>query len=249
MSIPYPNILDRKNGLVLLGFNNTESITSYRLFASNSVNNAYGAFNGVPGVLPAAPFLDRLGRTETRMSRDIQLRHRNLGTYGSLNSQTRYFYNPDEFAPANHPPDSQVAFIRVQVATVSSPTPWTFPVPDPNTMSDIRVLVPPLFFSFATPQLSIGGTAPNLAAATFGLPPPSGTMNIRFPVAAFGLNLINHGPGDLFYTLDPGLPLVKLISGDALSITTGLKDNLILCANGANPVFSASLTTTAYGGR
>lgn len=246
MSIPFPNILDRKKGLAVLGFYNDPSLLYYQFWASKNVNNAYGPFNGVPGVLPLAPFVERVFRGETRMSRDIQLRHRNLGTYGSLNNQTRLLYNPDEFAPGSHPPDSQTAFLRIQTITSANPT---FPARSPDTLSDIRVMVPSLFFSGGTPLLTIGGVAPDLASAVFGDTPPSQTMNIRLPASAAGLNLINHGPGNLLYSLDPGLPLVKLEDNETLSITTGLKDVLILCANGSNPEFSASMTSASYATR
>ena len=242
--IPYPIISDRKPGLVVLSFFNDESIRGYRLFAASSVNDAYGGFNGVPGVFPATPFIERLMRGEARISKAIQ--KRSLGSYGGLNGQTKFFYNPDEFAGVGtHPPDRNVAFLRTQVMTTASPT---FPVPDPTNMSDIRILVTPTFNSFASPQITMGGNVPDIATAQFGFPPPSGVMTIRMPISASGLNLVNHGPGDLLYTLDPGLPLIQLDEGQTLSITTGLKDVLMLCAVGSNPKFSANLSVSAYGG-
>jgi hypothetical protein len=88
--IPVPSILDRSKGYMTLQFINDPDILGYRIRVSNSLNNAYGAFNGVGGVGTEAIF--DINRGQTLRTKAIRLK--GLGVSGDITrGQTRATYD------------------------------------------------------------------------------------------------------------------------------------------------------------
>ena len=78
--IPFPNVLERAESLMILQFRNNPDIEGYRIRVANSLDNAYGAFNGVPGV--GTTFLFDVQRGRTFISKETAPKTpRNFGGY------------------------------------------------------------------------------------------------------------------------------------------------------------------------
>jgi len=154
-------------------------------------------------------------------------------------------------AEATVPPDRDVAFVRVQVATdATGGFPLGFPGGAfPGTLLNqgpILVLQNPGWFSTPRPALTVSGTAPDLGAlAAPGLIPPAESMHFRVPAYGDSLVFINHGASPIFLSMGPGIPFMQIDAGENFSHTSGQKDSLLIAANGANPTFSALISTVA----
>lgn len=245
MQVPFPNTLERRPNLVMLGFLNNPSITGYQILVSDTLDGAYGNFNGVVAN-PATPGVafSRIQRGEVRVTSTIQ-RRGNILTSDTTRGQTRIIYDPNELIGkvASAPFDGQVAFVRVQVTTVAQPA---FPIPDNTTMSDILIVPPYGFNSVPRPSIQVYGTAPDLgASAVLGKPAPSESMIFHVPNFGDAMDIRNHGPGALYFSVGKGLPLAMIAEDQHLSLPSGMKDELIFCASGNNPKFSAVISTVA----
>lgn len=241
--IPFPNVLDRHAGQMLLQFRNDPDILGYRIRAANSLDNAYGPQNGVGGTGTTALFDVQRGR----MFRSKALRNRGLGISGDITrGQTRAHFDPNEYFGLSPqvPPDSDIWFLRVQVAT--APTggwPLGFPggaFPGTATtanQSDILIVRTPDFFAVPRPALTLYGTAPDVGASP-GLPPPPESMVFHVPAFADAMVITNHGAAPLYYAVGRGLPMAEVAAGAQISHASGMKDELIIAADGANPTFS-----------
>lgn len=235
--IPIPSVLDRAIGLVTYQFRNDPTILGYRIRVANSLTNAYGTANGVVGAGTTALF--DVNRGATFISRALRNRRLPL-PQDSVRGQTRGSFDPNEYVglSAVVPPDNQIAFVRVQVRTAASPT---FPVlVDNTTQSEILVVQDATFFTTPSPNLSLSGVAPNLAAAAIGLPAPPGALVFHLP--AYGshmilTNLAAAGGTPILYSLGRGQPLVQ-INPQVTIFPARVEDELVVCANGGNPAFS-----------
>jgi hypothetical protein len=246
--IPFPNVLDRAAGFLQLQFRNDPDVLGYRVRVANTLDNAYGNANGVGGVGTTALFDVQRGRTFLSPT----IRRRKTGISGDITrGQTRATFDPNEYfgLSAEVPPDSDLWFIRVQVATAATggfplgfpggAFPGTFTAAD---QSDILIVRTPDFFNVPRPALTLYGTAPDVGA-TPGLPPPPESLVFHVPSFADAVVLTNHGAGDLLYAVGRGLPMARLAAATTLSHASGMKDELIIAASGGNPNFSLLLST------
>lgn len=250
--IPIPNILDRAKQLARIQFINNEDILAYRVRVANTLDNAYGPNNGVGGVGTTALFDVLRGRSFISKT----IRQRGTGISGDITrGQTRATFDPNEYfgLTPEVPPDNNLWFLRVQVSTVASAAlagsvPAGFPggvfpgTADETNQSKILIMRDPDFQSVPRPALSLYGTAPDIGAVP-GLPAPPGAMVFGVPAFADAIVITNHGAAPLFFAVAEDQPLIQIDAGTSISHASGMKDDLVLCADGANPNFSLLIST------
>ena len=240
--IPIPNVLERANAFMLIQYINNPDILGYRFRVSNSLDNAYGTFNGVVGAgTTALPGLDA-ERGTTRITRPI--RKKGTGVSGDITrGQTRVTFDPNEFfgLTPEVPSDAQLWFARVQVRTVAAPV---YPAgADPTNQSDILIIQDPTFFSVPRPALTLYGTAPDIGAVP-GLPAPPEALIFHVPAFADAMVITNHdAAAPLFFAVGAEQPLMQVDPATSISHSSGMKDELVLAADGANPNFSIMIST------
>ena len=249
-AIPIPSILDRFAGEVTVQWKNDPDILGYRVRVADSLNNAYGPFNGVvptAGVGTEAIFDVQRGQA----SRSKAIRLKGLGVSGdTTRGQTRYIFDPNEyFNPPTTtvvPPDSQLIFMRIQVRTTANPVfpggafPGTFTAAN---QSNILIIQNPGFFSVPSPALTVYGTAPLIATALPGLPPPPEAMVFHVPGSGEGVVVTNHGTDPLLLAVGNSQPMMIVAAGDSIYPTGGMGDQLIVCSAAGNPDFSMFIAT------
>jgi len=238
--IPIPNVLERSLEQIRLQYRNNPTILGYRLRVANSLDNAYGPDNGVGGVGTFA--LIDVPRGAEFVSKDFRQSKRFL-TGETTRGQTRLVFNPNEYFGLSPvvPPDGQLWFVRTQVRTQASPA---FPAVANNlNQSDILIIRTPTFQSVPRPALTLYGTAPNLPTAVPGLPAPQEAMTFHVPNFGDAMLLTNHGPGQLFYAMGYNIPLARLDANQTISHSSGMKDEIVLCAPASNPNFSLLIST------
>ena len=250
--IPFANILYRAEQFAQIQFINNPDILGYRVRVANSLDNAYGPTNGVGGVGTTAVFEVLRGRTF--ISKDI--RQKRTAISGDITrGQTRATFNPTEYFGLSPevPPDSDLWYLRFQVSTVATaaaggsvPAGYpggAFPGTASSTdQSDILIMQTPDFFSVPRPALTLYGTAPDVGAAP-GLPAPPESMAFHVPAFADAMVITNHGAAPLFVAVGQGLPMMQVDPGTSISHSSGMKDEIALAADGANPNFSILIST------
>jgi len=250
--IPFANILYRAEKFAQLQFINNSDILGYRVRVANSLDNAYGPTNGVGGVGTTAVFEFLRGRSF--ISKEI--RQRRMGISGDITrGQTRATFDPTEYFGLSPevPPDSDLWFLRFQVSTVATAAAagsvqagypgGVFPgTASATDQSDILVMQTPDFFSVPRPALTLYGTAPDVGAVP-GLPAPLESMSFHVPAFADAMVITNHGAAPLFFSVGQGLPMMQVDPGASISHSSGMKDEISLAADGANPNFSILIST------
>jgi hypothetical protein len=245
-------IVDRSENYASVFFRDRPGIRGYRIRVAKTLDEAYGPLNGV-GAVGTTAILDVPAPGGFFRSRSI--RGRGWGILDeATRGQTRAMFDLDEHRigfEATVPPDRDVAFARVQVATdATGGFPLGFPGGAfPGTLASqgpIVVLQNPGWFSTPRPAVSLSGTAPNIATAVAGGIPPADSMHFRVPAYGDSLVFINHSTTDpIFLSMGPGIPFMQIDPSSQFSHTSGQKDSLLIAANGANPTFSALISTVA----
>ncbi len=242
--IPIPNILARSKALVTLMFRNQPEILGYRVRVANSLDNAYGPDNGVGGA--GTEVLFDVGREEFFRSDTPAVQGKGI-LDNSRRGQTIAVYDPGDFfnppTTTVTPPDSQIAFLRVQVRTPGFDFPATV---DNLNQSAICILADPAFFSVPRPALTLGGTAPNLAGAVLGLPPPPEAMLFHVPAFGDAIVIVNLDAAlPLFVATGRYQPLAQVPPNQSITHASGMKDEIAICANGGNPEFAIFLSVVS----
>lgn len=249
--IPIPNVLYRSPEYAKLQFINDADILGYRIRVADTLDNAYGTFNGVVGTGTTAIF--EVLRDQTFISKDI--RQKGTGVSGDISrGQTTAQFNPNEyFGLANVPPDSNLWFLRVQVSTVATAGaagsvqagfpggvfPGTFSASD---QSDILIMQDPNYSVVPRPAMTLAGTAPDVGA-TAGVVAPPEALVFHVPYFADAMVFFNLGPGTLYISVGRAQPMMAVPSGATFSHTSGMKDEFLIAGGGSNPVFSMIIST------
>jgi hypothetical protein len=228
---------------MLLQYVNDPSIIGYRLRVADTLDNAYGTFNGVTGAGTFA--LTALDTDRGRVNIQKGVRLRKTGVSGDITrGQTRMVFDPGSFYgdSAVVPPDANLWFVRTQVRTVASPA---FPGTADNTnQSIINIVQDPTFFSVPRPALTLYGTAPNLATAVPGLPTPPEAMVFGVPAFADAMVITNHDAAlPLYFAASLEQPLMQIDPMTTISHASGMKDEMVFCSTGGNPNFSVLIST------
>ena len=243
LKIPAPNLQDRHPNYIHLMWRNEATLRAYRVLAADSLNNAYGNFNGVAGVGTRALFDVEQGTSF--VSPTIQ--RKGLGQVsGSNRVQTIAVYDPSDYynPPASAPifPEGQIGFIRTQVRTKMA----GFPGAITNINQSAIKIVPPAYFisTIFWPSITLNGTAPALAGVVPGAMPPDDAMQILTPPFTQNMILRNEGIVPILYSTNPGMPLVTLpASGE---VTQMMGTVLSICSTG-NPTFRLILEFRVVG--
>jgi hypothetical protein len=247
MTDVFPKNVERHANYVSLFFRDHPNVAEYRLRVADTLNNAYGGPGpGINGIISlGSQFLFDVERGMSFRSRGIRVRK--LGILDeSTRGQTRILYDPDEYynppTTTGIPPDSDIAFLRVQVRKPGG----TFPV-GLVEQGPILILQTPGWFNVPRPALSIGGNVPNLGAlAGPGLQPPDESLEFRIPAYGDSLVMTNlDGALPIFLSMGRGIPMMQVDPGQSFSHTSGEKDSLIMAANGGIPAYSILISTVA----
>ena len=204
----------------------TKATGTHALYAAKTLDEAYGAFNGVPAPLGGPLLVGEVLSPGGVFRSDSRAKAQH---YPKLESSNIFDYAPQDFhsTSPNYPSNQETAFLRAVPLGLT-----------PTGQGPISVHPPFGWTSVARPALTLYGTAPNLAAAAPGMAAPVESMHLKFPAYADSLLVKNHGPGDLLLSVGVGLPMIRIEAGDTLSHNSGMSDNLFLCSAGSNPEFS-----------
>ena len=240
-SIPSPSVLNRSAAFMTLQYINDNDILGYRVRVADTLDNAYGAFNGVGGVGTTALF--DVGRGRTLITKPI--RQKRTGISGDITrGQTRATFDPNEFFGLSPevPPDTHLWFVRTQVRTTAAPA---FPgTADNINQSIITIVQGPDYFSVPRPALSLYGTAPSLATAGPGLPAPPEAMVWGVPAFADAIVITNPDAAlPLYFAASLEQPLMQIDPSTSISHASGMKDEIVVCSTGGNPNFSILIST------
>lgn len=247
--IPVPSILDRSTGYLTLQWKNDPDILGYRVRVADSLNNAYGPFNGVvPTAGAGTEAIFDVSRGQTLRTKAIRLK--GTGISGDITrGQTRATYDPNEFfdppTTAVVPPDNQLIFMRIQVRTTANPTfpGGAFPgTANAIDQSKILIVQDPRFFEVPRPALTLHGTTPAIAAAVPGLPAPPESLIFGVPAFADAMVISNHGGDPLYFAASPDQPLMQIDAGTSISHASGMKDELVFVST-ANVPFSVIISS------
>jgi len=243
MTDVFPLVVERAKNYASLYFNNQDGVLSYRLRASNTLNDAYVGANLSPhnGVVGVNGTEILFAVNQGQFFRSHGIRQRGLGLVDeSYRNQTRLIYDPDEYynPPTTKatPPDKDIAFLRVQTATVASGGVY-------GTEGPILILQSPTFAVVPRPALSLYGTAPNVGAVPGGMPPPD-SLEFRVPFYGDSLVVTNHDAGiPLLLSMGRDVPFMQVDPQQNWTHTSGQKDSLVLAGSGGNPNFSVLIST------
>lgn len=245
MTDVFPMVVERSKNYASLYFRDAPGILRYRVLAARDLNNAYVGQvatprNGVVGLVGTEELFIVHGPGGSYRSHEI--RSRGVGLVDeSTRGQTRAIYDPDEFfnppTTAAIPPDKDIAFLRVQTATVASGN--TF-----GTEGPILIFQNPSFAVVPRPALTLYGNAPLLATALPGQVPPAGSLEFKVPFYGDSLVITNHDAAEpLLLSMGFDIPFMQVDTEQSFSHTSGQKDSLILASTAGNPAFSCLIST------
>jgi hypothetical protein len=248
--IPVPSILDRSTGYLTLQWRNDPDILGYRVRVADSLDNAYGPFNGVvPTAGAGTEAIFDVNRGQTLRTKAIRLK--GTGISGDITrGQTRATYNPNEFfdppTTAVVPPDNQLIFMRIQVRTTANPVfpGGAFPgTANATDQSKILIVQDPRFFEVPRPALTLHGTTPAIAGAVPGLPAPPESLIFGVPAFADAMVITNHDVANpLYFAASPDQPLMQIDPSTSISHASGMKDELVFVST-ANVAFSVIISS------
>ena len=93
------------------------------------------------------------------------------------------------------------------------------------------------------PTLTVFGTAPNVAAAAAGEPPPfTGMLNFHLPMYSTSISLTNHSNANpILVSFVTGLPLMRVDPGSQIGLTSAQQTEVFISAVGGTADFSLML--------
>lgn len=169
-------LIERHPGVVDLAVSNNPVYSSYTIGAASTLDLAFA------GTTPLVTV--RRGRTY----RSPTLQRNRINMVGESNrGLTRVSYDPKDFASATVPGDSDISFVRIAPVDNAGVT-----LPE----GPILVIPPPGFWVAGRQNLTLNGTAPNVAGQA-NLLPPAGTMLVDLPKFATNITIYNEGGSPL----------------------------------------------------
>lgn len=246
MTDVFPMVVERSKNYASIYFRDAPGIQRYRVLAARTLNNAYvgqiaSPRNGIIGLDGTEELFILSGPGGYYRSHAI--RSRGLGLLDeSYRGQSRAIWDPDEFfnppTTTSIPPDQDIAFLRVQTATVASGNAF-------GTEGPILIFQSPGFAVVPRPALTLYGNAPNLgAAAAPGSVPPPESLEFKVPFYGDSLVITNHDAlNPLLVSVGRDVPFMQVDPLQSFSHTSGQKDSLILAAPVGTPAFSCLIST------
>lgn len=186
-------LIERHSGVVDLAVRNNPAYPSY-IFGSAATLDL--AFAGT-----TAMFTVRRGRT----FRSPTLQRNRINMVGETSrGLTRASYDLKDYASATVPGDSDISFVRVAPVNNAGTT-----LPE----GPILVVPPPMFWTAGRANLTLNGTAPNVAGLPNLLPPP-GTMLVDLPKFATNITIHNDGGSPLAVSFGLGRQEFLIAAGE-----------------------------------
>ena len=158
-------------------------VSQYRVGASNTLNGAYGADNGVGGT-GTTNYFEVASGAEYR-SPTIKLnKHHVAHGAGRDRGLTRMIFDPDDFfnPAAEVPSDNQTMFMRVEK--------YSDALGDYEPKGPINIVLPKHFLQGVRPVLTLHGNAPAINS-TAGEFPAEGAMHFHLPMFSSSIYIDN----------------------------------------------------------
>ena len=208
------HLIERHKGVVDLMVRNRPGIASFVFGAALTLDDAYAGTTTMFTILNGSTF------------RSITLRRNKINRVEeTFHGQTRASYDPNDYASATIPGDSDISFVRVAEVDLGG-----------NNLGEGPILVvpPPGFFRSGRSNLVLNGSAPNVVGLDSNLPPPD-TMWIDFPRFSDEITIYNDdGANSLFVSFGQGLQEVEIEFSESMTFTkAGATEILIRGEGGA----------------
>lgn len=203
-----------------------DAVQSHSVYVARTLDDAYGAFNGVPGAGPQLIGTAFRGSGMHFASKSRKGKQAYVPNNPS-SPRSRFEWSPSDYDNTTYPTNAELTFSRVTADGAA-----------PVAQGPISMIPPFGWASVGRPALSLYGTAPVIATAVPGRVAPTQAMHLKFPAHADSILLKNHGGGDLLVSVGEGLPLLRVEAGDTLNHTSGMSDNLFICSAAGNHEFS-----------
>lgn len=214
-----PRLTQRHANFVELVFRNQPGVLGYRVSAADTLDTAFAG--------TTAMFVVGAGST----FQSTGLKRRRLGTSVYSNRGLSIAqYDPEEYWVAGGvlPHDAGASYLRVEEIGPSG----TYHPEGP-----ILIVPPPGFFVTTRPNLTVSGTAPNVAATTT-LVPPAGALHFVLPRFADSITITNNDAASLFVSFHAGLPEFEVRGQSMLTLPDGAVSEIFIRGEGASVPFS-----------
>lgn len=242
-----PSVFQRSPGLIDLAVRNIPGTERWRFRVAVSLDDAYVGAAGSPlnGVTGSGAGVRNTAIFEVRQGDHMRSRTIRQKRWGVLDECSREFTRAifdmdDYFAPAATPPlpsDRDFIYLRLQqwrtAAAAWAPEGPIFIIPTVRFKN----------ISTGNPTLNLHGTAPNIATALPGFPPPAGSLNFFLPGTGGSFELWNqHSSQSLLLSFGPNAPMRDIAAGQYASIQGGgAEDEIFIVATANNPTFAMSI--------
>lgn len=198
---------------------NDPDVAGYRFSAANTLDEAFNSPTTMTTILRGAKY------------RSYTLRRKSVGINpGSTRGLTVFQYDPEDFwiAGSNLPHDAAMGFVRLEELNEAG----VYRPPGP-----ISIVPPPVFYTNTRPNLTVAGTAPDVAASTLGIP-PAGALHFVLPRFADAASLTNSGNASLFVSFNPQMPEFKLLHGQTTFLPDAAMSEVLVRGDGREVPFS-----------
>tara|TARA_X000000950_G_scaffold288778_1_gene407330 strand:- start:7283 stop:8023 length:741 start_codon:yes stop_codon:yes gene_type:complete len=195
------NIRERHPNLIDMTVTKEAGILQYRVGASNSLNGAYGADNGVSGT-GTTDYFEVASGAEYRSTTIKQNKPHVAHGAGRDRGLTRMIFDPDDFFdPAEEvPSDNQTMFMRVEK--------YSQALGAYEPKGPINIVLPKHFLQGVRPVLTLYGNAPAIASSA-GEFPAEGAMHFHLPMFSSSIYIDNlSNTNELHVSFSPGMPTV-----------------------------------------
>jgi len=215
-----PRLTERRQRQVEFTFRNKPTVASYRVGAANTLDVAFAG--------TTAMFDVRKGSTFS--SPTIQRRRVNR-LQSSLRGLTKAMYDPEDYwvGGSTLPHDANYGYVRISEIALDGTV---------KPEGPIFIVPNPPFFETGRPNLTVSGTAPNVAGTLTEIP-PEGALHFVPPRYSDNLRIKNVGGASIFVAFNPGQPMVEIPSGENQNFFDGTITEVFLRGDGATVAFDA----------
>lgn len=215
-----PRLTYRYERFVELVFMNKADVSAYRVGAANTMDAAFAGTTAMFTVGQGATF------------QSPSLRKRRVGRSLYTNrGLTVAQYDPEDYwvGGGTLPHDAAGSYLRVSEQNAAG----VFRPAGP-----ILIVPPPGFFVTTRPNLTVSGTAPNVAASATGVP-PTGALHFVLPRFADSTTITNSGGASIYLSFNSGLPEFEILANQTVFLPDGAVSEVFVRGDGAAVPFSA----------